>query len=172
MLRFALLALVAISFQPLVYAEPACRDFRSHLNEADSMVVVSGEGVLASIDYRGTADSTFVVKGTVCNLDLTPAAVQDLRLVHFVDPRPKEGRQALTASSFADFEKLDEFDVPTEQDGSFVVTGLPPGSYVLLAEGKVDSDHVVYDLRLLPGFTIPSSSALGLDPAPLSTSLR
>jgi len=169
MLRSFILTLLSLLFLPSLYAETACRDYRTSLNEANSLVVVAGEGLLPSIDYKGTADTTFTLKGVVCNLDLAPLPRQDLRLVRFADTRPKDGKQALSTDALNSFQKLDEFEISSKKDGGFLVTGLPPGSYALMARNVTGDAYVVYDLRIVPGFTIPSSSALGVDPAPLST---
>lgn len=156
---------------PALAADPAkaCRNFKTQVNEANSLVVVGGQGVLPTIDYKGTSDATFSVKGTVCNLNLTARPEPSLRLVRFLDERPVNARQALKAAEFGNFEKLGEVMVHPGKDGTFVLAGLRPGSYALFADDAAPSEFVVYDLQIVPGFNIASSSSLGLDPAPLST---
>jgi hypothetical protein len=165
------LTLAATLVAPALAASPpeACRDFRTQVNEANSLVVVAGQGVLPTIDYRGTSDATFSIKGTVCHLDLTARPGQSLRLVRFLDKRPVDAKQALKAGEFDNFEKLGEVMVHPGKDGTFVLAGLRPGSYAVFADDAEPSEFVVYDLQIVPAFNIASSTSLGLDPAPLST---
>lgn len=152
-------------------ADTACRrelGSAAFRDDALSSLVEAKPAVWASIAFQESSPGdTFWISGTLCDSRLAPLAGQAVPLVR-VERTAAAKQAALPPDAFEKkmVDVLETYDLTTDEEGHFLVTGLPPGEYVFRFDWRaIGLPSVILDLRHLPSPPLLSSiERAGLGP--------
>lgn len=117
--------------------------------------------------HESSPGDTFWISGTLCDSDLAPLTEQILPLVRV--ERAAATERALLPPDACEkkmVDVLETYDLRTDREGNFLVTGLPPGEYVFKFDWRaIGLPSVILDLQHLPSPPLLSSiERAGLGP--------